>query len=75
MHMLVDMVGTKFLMGQGKARQAETVIWEHVFESIFLLQKSSIQRLIPSPATNLDQVTWVLLSTPAFCATSETALL
>ena len=78
MHIVVDRAGTKFLRWQGvkgEEGQAKTVIWEHVFESVFLLQKSPIQRLILSPPTIPNQVTRVLLSTPAFCAQSATALL
>lgn len=78
MHIAVDKVETKFLPWQGvkgEEGQAKTLTWEHVFESVFLLQKSPIQRLILSPPTIPSQVTWVLLSTPAFCASSATALL
>lgn len=69
MHVVVDKSRTRFLMWQdvkGEEGQAQTVIWEHVFESIFLLRKNPIQRLILSPSTIPSQVTWVLLSTPAF---------
>lgn len=52
-----DKIGTKSLIWQGKSGgRAKTVMWEHVFECIFLLQKNPIQRFILSPPTIPSQV-------------------
>lgn len=49
---MVSNVETKFLKRyslKGVEGQAKMLLWEYVFESIFLLQRSPVQRQIPSP--------------------------